>query len=394
MSGDASRRPEPRSPEPPLDGHPSGDASGRPNPRPPAPDRLASAVSNRPTSNRPTPDRLASAAPSRPTPDRLAPVAPDRLAPDVRALVDLLTGYFPDLGGTVTDAVEARRVLAAAPASPFEPPAVGLVVDRDVPGPPDAPPLPVRIYLPAPEAVPGAEAASRPTVVFLHGGGWVIGSPDTHDATARYLCRDARAAVVSVDYRLAPEWPFPAAVEDAYAALRWAAAHRGELGGEQGALVVAGDSAGGNLAAVSCAVARERGGPRVDRQVLVYPACDAGRVHPSHHRNGRGYFLTAAHCEWFLRQYLGGGGDPRDPRVSPLRGDVAGLPPAHIVTAGCDPLCDEGRAYAERLRGAGVAVTESHFPGMFHGFLGFPELLADARTALEGVTRAIVSTVP
>ncbi|MGH4035773.1 alpha/beta hydrolase [Actinomycetota bacterium Odt1-20B] len=318
------------------------------------------------------------------------PLADDRLAPAARPLVDALTAHFPDLGRTVTDAVEARRILAAAPASPVEPPAVGAVEDRTIPGPPGAPDLPVRVYLPDPAT---ESRGARPTVVFFHGGGWVICGLDTHDATARGLCREAGAAVVSVDYRLAPEFPFPAAVEDAYAAVCWAAGHLGELGGEQGALVVAGDSAGGNLAAVGALAARDRGGPDIALQVLVYPSTDASRPWDSYRRNAEGYFLTAAHCEWFLSQYVGEGGARWDPYLSPALADLRGLPPAHIVTAGCDPLCDEGRAYARLLEEAGVAVTEGYFPAMFHGFFGFPVLLPEARAAREGVASAIARTV-
>ncbi|EPH45034.1 putative Carboxylesterase NlhH [Streptomyces aurantiacus JA 4570] len=301
-------------------------------------------------------------------------------------------------------------MLAAAPASPFAVPQVGSVVDRVIPGPAGAPELPVRVYLPeaAGEPEAGPPPGPRPTVVFFHGGGWSLCDLDTYDATARGLCRGARAAVVSVDYRLAPEHPFPAAVEDAYAAVAWAAGHRAELGGAQGPLVVAGDSAGGNLATVSALRARDHDGPDIALQVLIYPSVDArertrrtgGEDVDADDPTGaepRDSFLTAAHCRWFREQYLGAylraGGDPADPRVSPLLADLAGLPPAHVVTAGFDPLRDEGRAYAARLRDAGVAVTERHFPAMFHGFLGFPPLLADARTAQESVIEAIASTM-
>ncbi len=324
------------------------------------------------------------------------------LAPEARPLLAALAAFFPDLGGAVTDAAEARRVLAAAPARPFPAPRVGSAADRTVPGPEGAPELPVRIYLP--EA--SAEPEPRPTVVFFHGGGWTICDLDTHDATARGLCRGARAAVVSVDYRLAPEHPFPAAVEDACAAVEWAAAHRGELGGEHGPLVVAGDSSGGNLAAVSALWARDRAGPAIALQVLLYAALDArertvrdvgGGGREGGDRAVESSFLTQAHCRWFRDQYLGAhlraGGDPEDPRVSPLLADLAGLPPAHVVTAGHDPLRTEGRAYAVRLKNAGVPVLESHFPAMFHGFFAFPELLADARTAQETVAEAIAATV-
>jgi acetyl esterase len=208
---------------------------------------------------------------------------------------------------------------------------------------------------------------------------------------ARGLCRDAAAAVVSVDYRLAPEARFPAAVEDAYAALCWAAAHLDELGGEPGALVVAGDSAGGNLAAVAALIARDRGGPALAHQVLVYPATDARREKAF--TDGLGLFLTAAHGRWFAEQYFGPDGDRTHPHASPALAELRGLPPAHIVTAGFDPLCAEGRAYAAQLRTAGVEVTESHYPAMFHGFYGFPELLADARDAQRRIAEVVVSAV-
>ncbi|MHC0433629.1 alpha/beta hydrolase [Streptomyces sp. O3] len=315
-------------------------------------------------------------------------VSDDRLDPDVRVLVDLISAAFPDLGNTVTDAAEARRALAAAPEPPWRPAAVGSVEDRTIPGPDDGPDIPVRVYLPDPaDAPPG----HRPTVVFFHGGGWVLCDLDSHDGIARQLCRDAGAAVVSVDYRLAPEHPYPAAVHDAYAAVRWAASHTAELGSRPGALAVAGDSAGGNLAAVVAQIARDRGGPAIGLQVLVYPSTDMLHQGASRTRNANGYFLTSAQMTWFGKQYLRGGGDPAHPHISPLRGDLAGLPPAHVVTAGCDPLCDEGRAYAAKLRAAGVPATEGHFPGMFHGFFGFPEVLDDARTALAGVVTALNS---
>ena len=310
-------------------------------------------------------------------------------APDVRALLDAIKAHFPDLGGAVTDAAQARRLLAQAPAWPFEPPAVGSVESRAVPGPAGAPDIPVRVYRPDPERSPGP----WPTVVFFHGGGWVIGSLDTHDPIARALCRDAGAAVVSVDYRLAPEARFPAAVDDAYAALCWVAAHLGELGGDPGALVVAGDSAGGNLAAVAALIARDRGGPPLALQVLVYPATDARvRLAPPA-EDAAGDFLTADHGRWFAEQYFGPDGDRAHPHASPLVAELHRLPPAHVVTAGFDRLCAEGRAYAAKLRAAGVPVTESHYPGMFHGFFGFPELLADARAAQQSVAEVIAATV-
>lgn len=220
---------------------------------------------------------------------------------------------------------------------------------------------------------------------------------DSHDATVRQLCAGAGAAVVSVGYRLAPESPFPAVVDDAYAALLWTAEHLHEAGGDPAALIVAGDSSGGGLAAATALTARDRDGPRLALQVLLYPVLDAGQDTESYRRNARGYFLTAAHLRWYWQQYLGGLGrdsaSAGDPRASPLRDvDHSALPPAYVLTAGCDPLCDEGREYAEVLRAAGVTVAGAHFPAMFHGFLGFTAHLADARTAMTAVTGAIAAT--
>ncbi|MFD7259282.1 alpha/beta hydrolase [Streptomyces sp. NPDC059874] len=325
--------------------------------------------------------------------DRTARPGPAaRLDPAARPYLDALTGAFPDLGGRVTDADEARRILAAAPRPPAARPRVGAVEDRTVPGPPGAPPIPVRIYLPDPEQWPGP----RPTVVFCHGGGWVLGDLDTHDTTARTISRAAGAAVVSVDYRRAPEHRFPAAVEDAHAALCWAGSHLDELGGAPEALVVAGDSSGGNLAAASLLMARDHRryrGPAVALQVLVYPALDAAQDSASYRSDAEGCFLTAAHMRWFWAQYLGPDGRPEHPLASPLRADLAGLPPAHVVVAGCDPLRDDGAAYHRRLNESGITSVLDARPGLFHGFLALAGVLPEAREAVERLGGAIRSTL-
>ncbi|MFE6160513.1 alpha/beta hydrolase [Streptomyces sp. NPDC056486] len=175
----------------------------------------------------------------------------------------------------------------------------------------------------------------------------------------------------------------------------WAAAQAraGGLGGDPGAVVTAGDSSGGGLAAVAALMARDRAGPAVALQVLIYPVLDAGQGSDSYTSNATGYFLTAAHMRWFWEQYLGPDGDGTHPYASPLRADAAALPPAHIVTAGCDPLCDEGAEYAVKLRLAGAAVTRGHYPEMFHGFLGFPQFLSDARSAVADVAEVVASAV-
>ncbi|MFI1019018.1 alpha/beta hydrolase [Streptomyces sp. NPDC020965] len=309
----------------------------------------------------------------------------DGLAPEVREYVDAMAAVFPDVGGTVMDPVEARRIHDAAVMA-FGRGKVGSVTDRMIPGPVGAPELRVRIYHPP------ARGGPCPTVVFFHGGGWVLGGLESHDRLCRQICRDASAVVVAVAYRLAPEARFPAPVEDAYAAVRWAAGHVDELGGATGALVVAGDSSGGTLATCAALLARERGGPSLALQVLIHPATDAALDTASHRRNAYGYYLTAAHLRWFRDQYLGPDGDVRHPLASPLRADLAGLPPTHLVTAGCDPVCDEGRAYAAKLAAAGVRVTEAHYPRMFHGFLALGGAVGEARHALAGVAEAIAGS--
>ncbi|QWZ08129.1 alpha/beta hydrolase [Nocardioides panacis] len=230
--------------------------------------------------------------------------------------------------------------------------------------------LAARVYRPE-------ETGPLPTVVLFHGGGWVIGDLETHDNMARTIARDSRAVVVSVDYRLAPEAPFPAAVEDALAATRWAAAHLDELGGSS-VLAVAGDSAGGNLAAVVAQELRTE----VAAQLLVYPATDMLGAHPSRTENGTGYFLETATMEWFFGHYAGHVTDV-DARLSPaLAEDLSGLPPAVVVTAEFDPLRDEGEAYAAALVAAGTRVEARRYDGMVHGFFDMGPASAAARAAV------------
>jgi acetyl esterase len=300
-----------------------------------------------------------------------------------------LASVFPDVGGSVTDAAEARRILALLMPPPSRKPAVGDVSDRLIPGPSEAPEIPVRIYRPKGD---GSAPAPRPTVVFFHGGGWVLGNLESHDSMARAMCLASGAVVVSVDYRLAPEARFPEPAEDAYAAVCWAEENVAELGGDPRALLVAGDSAGGNLAAVCTLMARERGGPRIAHQSLIYPATDPDARTESRRVNAEGYFLTESGMRWFGAQYFGPGADLTHHYAAPLRADMAGLPPAHVITAGCDPLCDEGREYAAKLRAAGVPVSEAFFPGMFHGFIQLGELLPDATEAMAGLGKVIAAT--
>ena len=250
---------------------------------------------------------------------------------------------------------------------------VGGTEDRTVPGAEGD--LRARVYRPD-------AAGPLPTVVFLHGGGWVIGDLDTHDNMARNVCRHAEAVVVAVDYRLAPEHPFPAAADDAVAATRWIAQHLDEFGGDP-RLAVAGDSAGGNLAAVVAQALRDDGTP-LAAQFLVYPAVDAEGEYPSRVENAQGYFLEKDTMDWFYGHYAGAWEDAKDARLSPLHhGDLAGLPPAVVVTAEYDPLRDEGEAYGKALEAAGVHAEVLRYDGMIHGFFDMGGASPAAQAAIE-----------
>jgi acetyl esterase len=236
---------------------------------------------------------------------------------------------------------------------------------------------------------PPEPGGPHPLIVFFHGGGFVLGDLDSHDGPCRLLCRHAGAHVLSVDYRLAPDHPFPAAVDDACAALRWACAHAGELGADPARVAVAGDSAGGNLAALA---AREA---PVALQLLFYPATDFVERARSHDLFDQGFLLTREDMDWFSRQYTAGA-DLEDPRLSLVRAaDLDGLPPALLVTAGFDPLRDEGEAYAARLREAGVPAAVRRFPGLIHGFInliGVSRTSRDALVEIGGAARALLAT--
>jgi acetyl esterase len=208
-----------------------------------------------------------------------------------------------------------------------------------------------------------------PIIVFFHGGGWVVGSLKSHDAMCRRLANAADAIVLSVDYRLAPEAKYPAAAEDCYAATVWASKFIENFGGDPSRLVVCGDSAGGNLAAVVALMARDRGGPAIAGQVLLYPITDHNFDTQSHKQNGSGYFLTTETMKWFWKHYLATPEQGAEPYASPLRADLQGLPPAIVLTAEYDPLRDEANAYATKLQEAGVTVRRIACMGHVHGFL-------------------------
>jgi len=244
--------------------------------------------------------------------------------------------------------------------------------------------LTARLYRPSAQT-------GLPVILYIHGGGWVVGSIATHDNICRKLANRARAVVVSVGYRLAPENKFPAAVEDVYTALRWAHAEAGSFGGDPGRIAVAGDSAGGNLAAAVCLVTRDRGGPPVRFQALAYPGLDASNLDRESYRlNGKGYYLTKSIIERVTPLYVNKAAEVLDPYVSPLLArDVSGLPPGLVITAEFDPLMSEGEAYAARLLESCIPCRAHRYNGMIHGFLSFTGLLPQAGQAIGEMATAI-----
>jgi acetyl esterase len=286
---------------------------------------------------------------------------------------------LPPLGSVSVE--ETRQGMVAATAAGEEPEPVAKVEDRSIPGPVGQ--IPVRIYTPQ-------GSGPFPVLVYFHGGGWVIGNVDTHDPTCRTLANAAGCVVVSVDYRLAPEHKFPAAVDDCYAATQWVAANAAAINGDSGRIAIGGDSAGGNLTAVVAIEARERGGPPLVFQLLVYPVTDYSFSTPSYRDNADGYLLTKDSMVWFWDHYLRSEADGQDYRASPLRAsDLTGLPPALVITAEYDPLRDEGEAYAARLQESGVSVTCTRYDGMIHGFYGLTAVVDQARKAVEESVAAL-----
>jgi acetyl esterase len=255
--------------------------------------------------------------------------------------------------------------------------------DRTIAGPGGD--LPIRIVM------PDGDDAPTGVLVWFHGGGWVIGDLSTADDTTRRLAIAAGCVVVSVDYRLAPEHPAPAAVEDCRAAFDWVLANRAELGAPDGRVAVGGDSAGGNLAAVVAQQAAADGLP-LAAQLLVYPAVDFDQDRPSMIANGDGYFLTADTMQWFAEQYLSGGASPEDPALAPLLAAddaLRGVAPAIVHVAGYDPLHDAGLAYADRLAGLGVEVDARDYPTMIHGFYSMPALTPVAVEAIDAAAQTL-----
>ncbi|MDY0065656.1 MAG: alpha/beta hydrolase [Steroidobacteraceae bacterium] len=293
--------------------------------------------------------------------------------PAFRALLELpgaeLRRPPPELG-----AAGLRAALAANPLPPVEKEAVHEVRELTVRGAADT--LRVRLYRPS-------AATELPLVVFFHGGGFVMCDLETHDPLCRSLARASNCAVASVEYRLAPEARFPGPLEDCYAAVEQLAARASELGADPARLAVCGDSAGGNLATVTAMLARDRGGPRLSYQALIYPVTDLACESASVSELSQGYMLTADIMRWFSECYLGDLARAADPLASPLRAtNLAGLPPATVITAECDPLRDEGEAYGDRLRQNGVPVVGRRYLGMLHGFMSMPYVTPVAGRAI------------
>ncbi len=304
--------------------------------------------------------------------------------PQVRTILDVLAG----LGGpkfVEMSAVDARAWFNSF-RRPFEVP-IGAVEDRSIPGPGGD--IPVRTFTPV-----DAGAGALPVLVYYHGGGWVVGDLDSHDTVCRSLANASGCKVVSVDYRMAPEDPWPASPEDCFAAVEWVVANAAALGVDANRLAVGGDSAGGNLAAAVTLRARAANGPHIAFQLLIYPAVDATMSLPSIESNGSGYFLEKVGMEWFYGHYLPEGADAKNPDVSPLfADDLAGLPPAYVITAEYDPLRDEGRAYAEKLEAAGVAVEYVNYSTMIHGFFGFQALVNASGEAIRVTGEALAKAL-
>ncbi|PYN83474.1 MAG: acetyl hydrolase [Candidatus Rokuibacteriota bacterium] len=307
------------------------------------------------------------------------------LDPQVQEVINLVIKSGRPAYHTLSPKDARQLFRETRPASTPTPPEIGAVKNLTADGP--GGPIPLRVYRPAGVA----SGASLPALVYFHGGGWVIGDLDTHDVQCRQVTAEAGITVVAVDYRLAPEHKFPAAVDDAWAATRWVVSHASELGVDGRRIAVAGDSAGGNLAAVVALLARDAAdGPAIALQVLVYPVTDLSSESKSYNDFAEGYMLTRDSMRWFKNHYLKSAGDAEDWRASPIRAkSLAGLPPALVVTAGFDPLRDEGAAYAARLTEAGVRVDYVCYGGMIHGFVPMGRLIDTGNRAISHVAASL-----
>jgi len=301
------------------------------------------------------------------------------LDPQVRQWLKSISAAAPPPVEALSPA-EARRQMEESIAALGEPQPIHAIERRVAAG--RGGEIPVRVYRPSAEPLP--------VIVYFHGGGWVVGNLDTHDGFCRALAHAATAMVISVQYRLAPEHRFPAAAEDAYDATVWARDNLSSLGAHCGGVIVAGDSAGGNLAAAATLMARDRGGPPLAGQVLIYPITDHDFETPSYREFADDHFLTRGAMRWFWDQYCPDQAQRDDPYISPLRADeLRGLPPALVITAQFDPLRDEGEAYAARLREAHVGVSLTRYDGMLHGFARRLNTFDKAPLAVAEISAAV-----
>lgn len=304
------------------------------------------------------------------------------LDPQIKEVLRLVerAGY-PDYW-QLTPAAARAQFEKTAPILDARPIPLHRVDNRTCPGP--AGDIPLRLYWPRSSQDP------LPVLLWLHGGGFVLGSLDSYDAICRQLAHRADCLVVAADYRLAPEHKFPAAVEDCQAALAWTGSHAAALGGDPNRIAIGGDSAGGNLSAVVSRLARDAGGPPLVLQLLIYPGTAAAPDSASHQRCAEGYLLSQRTIRWFYKHYLNAPDDAHDPRFAPLLADdLSGLPPALVMVAGYDPLHDEGVAYAEHLREAGNRVEIIDYPGMVHAFLSMAGAVDTAREAMHQAALAL-----
>ena len=303
------------------------------------------------------------------------------LDPQLASMLQALDAGFPPVH-TMTGAQARAKIKERFVPNPSPVP-VAKVTDLDVPV--DDGSVGVRIYRPE-------GAAALPVLVYAHGGGFVFCGLDTHDGLCRSFANLIPAVVVSVDYRLAPEHGWPAAAEDVYAVTRWVSRHATDIGADAGRIAVGGDSAGGNLAAVTALMARDRGGPELAAQLLVYPVLAADFDTESYRRFGEGFYNSRVAMQWYWDQYVPSPGDRRHPYASPINARLEGLPPAAVVVAGHDPLHDEGVDYAEALESAGVPTVRCHFEGAVHGFMTMPTLDL-AKVACSQVSRELAALI-
>jgi acetyl esterase len=301
------------------------------------------------------------------------------LHPDARVMIERTEALNLPPVGQMTPAQARASVRERSAVLPRED--VASVRDHQLPVPGGT--IAVRVFTPR-------GPAPRPALVYFHGGGWVTGDVETHEGICRTLANAAGCVVASVDYRCAPEFAYPTAAEDCYAATRWVVDSARALGVDARRLAVCGDSAGGNLAAVVALIARDRGGPALALQVLVYPITDYDFTRPSYVENAEGYLLTSDGMRFYWEQYVPNEADRTQAYVAPMRAaSLAGLPPALVITAEYDPLRDEGEAYATALAQAGVPVTQSRYPGMIHAFFRFTHAMESARAAVAEVVAAL-----